>query len=180
MDQTPGGVQIPCNVFISDSFSVDRSVNGLMLITDDLKMIKGIKGIPSVPYWVWWWWLSPSVAVPLFVTVGHLCPRDSPDKNIGVSRHFLLQGIIPTQGSNPGFYVLQTISCIGGGLFTDWATRDHHHQLLSQFSSVAQSRRALWPRERQHSRLPCPSPTPGACSNSCPSSGDAIALRSFH
>ena len=50
MDQTPGGVQIPCSVFISDSFSVDRSVNGLMLITDDLKMIKGIKGIPSVPY----------------------------------------------------------------------------------------------------------------------------------
>ena len=28
----------------------------------------------------------------------------------------------------------------------------------------------LWPYERQHTRPPCPSPTPRACSNSCPSS----------
>ena len=26
----------------------------------------------------------------------------------------------------------------------------------------------LWPHELQHTRLPCPSPTSGACSNSCP------------
>ena len=26
----------------------------------------------------------------------------------------------------------------------------------------------LWPQGLQHTRLPCPSPTPGACSNSCP------------
>ena len=26
----------------------------------------------------------------------------------------------------------------------------------------------LWPHGLQHARLPCPSPTPGACSNSCP------------
>ena len=35
-----------------------------------------------------------------------------------------------------------------------------------QFSSVAQS----WPHDLQHDRLPCPSPSLGACSNSCPSS----------
>ena len=29
-----------------------------------------------------------------------LCPWDFPGKNTGVSCHFLLQGIIPTQGSN--------------------------------------------------------------------------------
>ena len=29
---------------------------------------------------------------------------------------------------------------------------------------------SLWPRGLQHARPPCPSPTPGACSNSCPSS----------
>ena len=29
---------------------------------------------------------------------------------------------------------------------------------------------SLQPHELQHARLPCPSPTPGACSNSCPSS----------
>ena len=28
----------------------------------------------------------------------------------------------------------------------------------------------LWPCDLQHARLPCPSPTSGACSNSCPSS----------
>ena len=27
---------------------------------------------------------------------------------------------------------------------------------------------SLWPHGLQHSRLPCPSPTPRACSNSCP------------
>ena len=27
---------------------------------------------------------------------------------------------------------------------------------------------SLWPHESQHARPPCPSPTPGACSNSCP------------
>ena len=42
------------------------------------------------------------------------------------------------------------------------------------FSSVQFSRSAvsnyLWPRESQHARPPCPSQTPGAYSNSCPSS----------
>ena len=27
---------------------------------------------------------------------------------------------------------------------------------------------SLWPHGLQHTRLPCPSPTPGICSNSCP------------
>ena len=27
---------------------------------------------------------------------------------------------------------------------------------------------SLWPHGLQHTKLPCPSPTPGACSNSCP------------
>ena len=42
------------------------------------------------------------------------------------------------------------------------------------FSSVQFSRRAmsnsLRPHGLQHARLPCPSPTPRVCSNSCPSS----------
>ena len=29
---------------------------------------------------------------------------------------------------------------------------------------------SFWSHGLQHARLPCPSPTPGACSNSCPSS----------
>ena len=38
-----------------------------------------------------------------------------------------------------------------------------------QFSSVALLCPTLRPHGLQHARLPCPSPTPGACSNSCPS-----------
>ena len=42
------------------------------------------------------------------------------------------------------------------------------------FSSVQFSRLvvsdSMLPHGHQHARLPCPSPTPGACSNSCPSS----------
>ena len=40
---------------------------------------------------------------------------------------------------------------------------------LNQFSSVAQSCPTLWFHGLQHTRRPCPSPTPGAYSNSCPS-----------
>ena len=39
-------------------------------------------------------------------TIAHqaplLCPWDSPGKNTGVGCHAVLQGIFPTQGSNPG------------------------------------------------------------------------------
>ena len=42
--------------------------------------------------------------------------------------------------------------------------------LMPQFSSVTQSCLTLQPRGLQHARFPCPSPTPGACSNSFPSS----------
>ena len=47
-----------------------------------------------------------------------------------------------------------------------------HIQFSSaQFSSVTQSCPTLCdPHGLQHARLPCPSPTPRACSNSCPSS----------
>ena len=38
-----------------------------------------------------------------------------------------------------------------------------------QFSSVTQSCPSLLPHGLQHARLPCPSPTPGAYSSSCPS-----------
>ena len=43
-----------------------------------------------------------------------LSPWDSPGKNTGVRCHLLLQGIFPTQGSNPPFCV----SCIVGGFCT--------------------------------------------------------------
>ena len=48
-----------------------------------------------------------------------LCPWNSPGKNIGVGCHALLQGIFPTQGSNPGLPHCSRF-------FTSWATREIH------------------------------------------------------
>ena len=47
--------------------------------------------------------------------------------------------------------------------------RLHVRFLVSQFSRSVMSD-SLWPNEPQHARPPCPSPTPGVYSNSCPSS----------
>ena len=38
-----------------------------------------------------------------------LCPWDSPGENTGVGCHSLLQGIFPTQGSNPGLLYCRQI-----------------------------------------------------------------------
>ena len=43
-----------------------------------------------------------------------------------------------------------------------------YHLSFLQFSSVAQLYLTLWPHGLQHTRPPCPSPTPGVYSNSCP------------
>ena len=41
------------------------------------------------------------------------------------------------------------------------------HTAQNQFSHSVESD-SLQPHGLQHARIPCPSPTPGACSNSCP------------
>ena len=41
-----------------------------------------------------------------------------------------------------------------------WGSVQFRHSVVSD---------SLWPHGLQHARLPCPSPTPRACSNSCPS-----------
>ena len=52
--------------------------------------------------------------------------------------------------------------------------RIHLHSSSVQFSSVQFTcsvlSDSLWPHELQHTRPPCPSPTPGVHPNSCPSS----------
>ena len=46
--------------------------------------------------------VNPSVVSDSLRPARLLCPWDSPGENTGVGCHFLLQGIFPTQGSNPG------------------------------------------------------------------------------
>ena len=68
-----------------------------------------------------------------------LRPWDSPGKNTGVGCHALLQGMFPTQGSNPGL-----LNC--RRFFTNWATREaqlhvrwDHMNLLTFRSSWIQN-----------------------------------------
>ena len=102
--------------------------------------------------------LCPTLCNPMGCSLpGSSVQGDSPGKNTGVGCHALLQGIFPTQGSNPGLphcrqilycpshqgsprilewvaYLFsrrssqprnQTgVSCIAGGFFTSWATRE--------------------------------------------------------
>ena len=63
--------------------------------------------VSSVPVYVLWF-------LTLCDPMGHnlprlLCPWNFPSRNTGLGCHFLLQGIFPTQGLNPGLLCL----CIG-------------------------------------------------------------------
>ena len=53
-----------------------------------------------------------------------LCPWDFPGKNAGVGCYFLLQGIFPTQGSNPGLphcrQILYCLSHQGSPKILEW------------------------------------------------------------
>ena len=48
-------------------------------------------------------------STPWTVALQVLYSWDSPGKNIGVGCHALLQGIFPTQGSNPGFLLCRQL-----------------------------------------------------------------------
>ena len=98
---------------------------------------------------------------------GSFCPWDSSGKNTGVAVGCcaLLQGIFPTQGSNP--HLLQLLHC-------RWILYLLNQQGSPVACSVQFSRsvvsNSLRPHELQHARPPCPSPTPGVHSDSRPSS----------
>ena len=78
-------------------------------------------------------------------------------------------------GTEPMSPAFQVVSCIAGGFFTDWTTRETpspknvpivflYHSSI-QCSVVSNSLRS---HESLHARPLCPSPTPGVYSNSCP------------
>ena len=49
-----------------------------------------------------------------------------------------------------------------------WSTGSRLHSSVPFQLSHSVMSDSLWPHGLQHARLPCPSPTPGAYSNSCP------------
>ena len=117
-----------------------------------------------------------------------LRPWDSPGKNTGVACHFLLQCMKvksesevaqscptlsdPTDCTLPG-------SCVHGILqarVLEWGAIAFSNictinsLLFSQSVSHSVVSDSLQPHGLQHARLPCSSPSPRVCSNSCPSS----------
>jgi len=83
-------------------------------------------------------------------------PCNSPGQNTGVDSLSLLKGIFSTQGSNP---------CL---LHCRWILYQLSHKFIQFSCSFVFD--SLWPRGLQHTRPPCPSPTPGVYPNPCPSS----------
>ena len=76
-------------------------------------------------------------------------------------------GIFPDQGLN-----LCSI-CIGRQIPYHWAAKEAPLMDFKSYFYYVQFSRSvvsdsLWPHEPQHARPPCPSPTPGVYSNSCP------------
>ena len=83
----------------------------------------------------------------------------------GISQAGILESIALSYTRGPSQPRDRThVSCIGRWILYCWATRSSIHFSHSVVSD------SLWPHALQHARLPCPSPTHGACSNSCPSS----------
>ena len=119
--------------------------------------------------------MSDFFATPWTLHGLYLCPWNSPGQNTGVSCHALLQGIFPTQGSNPGLlHCRQMLYHLG-----HQGSQNHVSPLLRttpapgfQFSSVQFSHSvmsdSLRPHDLQHTRPPCPSPTPQVYPNSRP------------
>ena len=60
------------------------------------------------------------------------------------------------------------VSCTAGGLFTTEPPGKPMLRVLWLLSSHSLISDSLQPHELQYARLPCPSPSPRACSNSCP------------
>ena len=92
-----------------------------------------------------------------------LCPWNFSGKNMSMGCCFLLQGIFPTQGSNPSLLCL--LHWHTGSLPLAPPGKPHSQQSVPFSHSVVSN--SLQPHRLQHIRLPCPSPIPGACSNSC-------------
>ena len=91
-----------------------------------------------------------------------LCQWDSPGKNTGLGLPFPSPRGLPDPGIKP-------TSPVPPALQVDSSPLSHQGSSSVRFSCSVVSN-SFWPHGLQLARLPCPSPTPGAYSYSCPSS----------
>ena len=98
------------------------------------------------------------------------CSWDSPGKNTGGDCHFLYQGIFLTQGLNLRFLHWQASLPLSHlwSLMLYYICQTLFHDFGSVQFSPSVMYNSLWLHGLQHTRLPCPSPTPRAYLNSCP------------
>ena len=94
-------------------------------------------------------------------------PWNSPGQNTGVGSLSLLQGIFPTQGLNLALPHCRWIFFFFFFLPAEPQGKPNKSTciMLCSCSVVSDS---LQPHGLQHARLPCPSPSPGVFSDSCP------------
>ena len=93
----------------------------------------------------------PTLVTPWTVGCQALCPWDSSDKNIRVGCHFLLQGILPTQGSNPLLLHLLHWQA-GSSPLTPWEA--YELGLAFSYRNTVVQMSGLKPQERALKRKP--------------------------
>ena len=114
-------------------------------------------------YWLRHW--SESESASLWV-MSDCSPPGSSIHGILQARILEYIAIPCSRGSSQTRY-LTRVSCLTSRHFTIWATREIILRYLLLFSRLVVSY-SLQPHGLQDARLPCPSPSPRACSNSCP------------
>ena len=107
--------------------------------------------------------------------------RVTQDKQVSIDEFDKLQQILgcgswpwmpatwPCMGFFAGCRVSRSVQVLRGvgGMVATWLLKND--KPLSSVQSLSHVD-SLWPHGLQHAKPPCPSPTPRACSNSCPSS----------
>ena len=124
-------------------------------------------GVQCFDYWRHWNHLFILEVVYLFFFSCNSAALEKENKNNDCA--VFLEAITRRISINPlvpllylGFEETRNICPMGVSHLLFW---ERWKQILFSHSAVSDS---LWHRGLQHTRLPCPSPTPGASSNSCP------------
>ena len=96
-----------------------------------------------------------------------LSERDKHEQDLPVN-----QSVQPSAFESFLILLLNPSSCVWGTMRPNWNRVWSRERFISSIPSVQFScsvvSASLWPHESQHSRPPCPSPTPRVYSNSCP------------
>ena len=119
----------------------------------------------SAPSQQTWWFCSCSV-IPDFLVI--LCSVAHSCSVHGISQARIAEWVAMSFSRGSSWPRDQAcISCLGRHIIYHWATKEAPINVWQFSLSVVSD--SLWPHGQQNARLPCPSPSPRACSNSHPS-----------